>query len=251
MNFADDAEFAAFMGSYDVPSVVTPQAVARALAGFPLVLSPGRDMEWLSMAVRRSLAISSTGDSPERTSNVEIRRALERLATLAGSTWLELFQCDDAVDSRLWDHAYHNWDSENGTDVYDGIGMGKPINYIRFTAAVRELDWIASFMRDAARATASQRGPWRQSEGKRIRVERGQYLARIYEAAFGKLVSANNYPNDDRHTVPTPFMVFYERMVTLAYGARETTNLAEVVKAACQLHRRQPAQFGEGMIPGM
>jgi hypothetical protein len=82
-------------------------------------------------------------------------------------------------------------------------------------------------------------------------VERGQHLARIYEAAFGKLVTANNYPNDARHKAPTPFMDFYSRMVTLAFGGRETSNLAEVVKAACQLHREDPAQFAEGIIPGL
>ena len=120
-----------------------------------------------------------------------------------------------------------------------------------FKAAVAELDWLAGYLRAAAKTTASQRGPWRQSEQKRLRVERGQYLAPIFEAAFGQPVSANNFPNDSRHKAPTPFMDFYSRMVTLALGARETSNLAEVVKAACQLHRQHPARFAEGVIPGL
>ena len=121
----------------------------------------------------------------------------------------------------------------------------------RFKAAVAELDWLVSFTREAATTTPTQRGPWRQSERKRLRVERGQYLAPIFEAAFGQPVSANNFPNDARHKAPTPFMDFYSRMVTLAFGARGTSNLSEVVKAACQLHRQHPAQFAEGIIPGL
>ncbi len=253
MSFADDAEFAAFIGRDHMLPAVTPEAVGSALAGFALPLSAGRDVDWLAMAVRRSLAISmpNVSDGPERTSNADIRGELERLATLAGATWLELFQCDHAADSRLWDHAWHHWDGEGGTDIGDGMVVGEPSDYRRFKAAVAELDWLASFMREAAKATESQRGPWRQSEEKRLRVQRGQYLAPIYEAAFGQPVSANNFPTDARIKAQTPFMDFYARMVTLAFGARETANLTEVVKAACQLHRQLPAEFAEGIIPGL
>jgi hypothetical protein len=210
-------------------------------------------MDWLAMAVRRSLAISmpNISDGPERTSNADIRGELERLAALAGSTWLELFQRDYAADSRLWVHAWHHWDGEGGTDIGDGMVIGEPSEYRRFKAAVEELDWLASFMREAAKATESQRGPWRQSEEKRLRVQRGQYLAPIYEAAFGQKVSANNFPTDARIKAQTPFMDFYGRMVTLAFGARETANLTEVVKAACQLHRQRPAEYADGIIPGL
>lgn len=232
---------------------VTTQAVANALACFALPLLPGKDMDWLAMAVRRSLAISmpNISDGAERTSNADIRAELERLATLAGATWLELFQCDDAVDSRLRDHAWRHWGGEGGKDMGDGIVMGEPSDYRRFKAAVAELDWLAGFMQRAAKATESQRGPWRQSEEKRLRVERGQYLAPIFEAAFGQTVSANNYPNDARHKFSTPFMDFYSRMVTLAFKSSEASNLAEVVKAACKHHRSSPVRFDEDVIPGL
>lgn len=253
MSLADDGEFAAFIHMDHLLPAVTPEAVSSALEGFAVSLSPGRDMDWLAMAVRRSLAISmpNISDGPERASNAEIRGELERLAALAGATYLELFQCDHAADSRLLDHAWHHWDSEGEKDVDNGMFMDVPSDYRRFKAAVAELDWLASFMRRAATATESQHGPWRQSEGKQFRVARGQYLAPIFEAAFGQPVSANNFPTDARIRAQTPFMDFYGRMVTLAFGARETGNLTEVVKAACQLHRQHPAEFAEGIIPGL
>lgn len=253
MSFADSDEMAAFFGRDHMLPAVTREAVVRALEGFPLSLLPNRDMDWLATAVRRSLAISirSGSDSPQRTSNADIRAELDRLAGIVGSTWRELFECDWNAQARLWDYAWRRWDGEGGKKMDDGSIIGEPLMYVRFKAAVRELDWLEGFMREAAGATKRQRGPWRQSEEKRLRVERGEYLAPIFEAAFGQPVSANNFPNEARHKAPTAFMDFYQRMVTLAFGARETANLAEVVKAACQLHRECPAEFGEGIIPGL
>lgn len=252
MSFADEEEFAAFIGRDDWLKQVSDEAVSNALNGFPLTLSEGRDMAWLAMAVRRALAISMRHpeDSPERTSNANIRAELERLAAVAGSTWLELFQCDHAADQRLWDHAWHHWDGEGGTDVGNGMVMGEPSDYLRFKAVIAELDWLASFMRDAAKATPSQRGPWRQSEEKRLRVERGQYLAPIFEAAFDQQVSANNWPSGT-HRGPSAFMDFYQRMVALAFNEQATPDISGVLKAACHLHRQHPAQFAEGIIPGL
>lgn len=227
-------------------------AVANALSGFALPLMPGKNMDWLAMAVRRSLAITipSISDAPDRTSNFDIRAELERLAASAGSTWLELFQCDHAAEDRLWEYSFENWPESDAFDT----ASDEQFFYNRFKAAVMELDWLAGFMQRAAKATESQRGPWRQSAEKRLRVERGQFLALIFEAAFGTAVSANNYiegGGDPRHKAPTPFMDFYNRMVTLAFGARETLNLVEVVKAACRLHRQHPVQIAEGLIPGL
>lgn len=253
MTFADDDELSEFAAGGHLLHGITGETVASALKGFALPLSPDEDMNWLAMAVRRALAISirTVNDGPDRTSNADIRGELERLATLAGSTWLELFQCDHPADSRLWDHAWRHWDGEGGTDIGDGTIVGEPLDYRRFKAAVAELDWLSSFLRQAAGATESQRGPWRQSEQRRLRIERGQYLAPIFEVAFGETVTANNWSSDARHKSPTTFMDFYQRMVALAFGEAATSDLSGVLKAACQRHRQQPAQFGDGIIPGL
>lgn len=242
MSFADDTKFAAFIERDNWLPMVTRDAVASALEGFALPVQPDRDMDWLAMAVRRSLASSmrNISDGSERTSNAEIRAELERLASLAGSTWLELFQCDHAVDSRLWDIGWHPRNGEGERSDFD-----------RFKDAVAELDWLASFLRQAARKTESQHGPWRQSERKRLRIERGQYLAPVFEVTFGHPVTANNWPSDARHATPTPFMDFYQRMVAIAFGEQATQDLPGVLKAACQHHRELPARFAEGIIPGL
>lgn len=158
---------------------VTPQTVRNALADFALPLLPERDFDWLAMAVRRSLAISlpNVSDGPERTSNADIRGELKRLAALAGSTWLELFQCEQAAESHLWDYAWHHWNGEGGTDVGDGLVMGEPSDFRRLRSAVAELDWLAGFMERAASATEVPRKQWKNPERKALRIQRGRDLA--------------------------------------------------------------------------
>ena len=88
MSFADGAEFAAFIGRDHMLPAVTPEAVASALADFALPLAPGRHMDWLAMAVRRSLAISmpNISDGPERT-------GCKRAVTMMGPRIIYKIQC--------------------------------------------------------------------------------------------------------------------------------------------------------------
>ena len=252
MSFADDTESDTFTGRDHMLPAITPEAVAKALEGFALAILPGKDIDWLAMAVRRSLAftIPNVGDGPDRTSNADIKAELERLAGLAGSTWETLFTCDHAADSHLREFSRQHWARDRGTHIGNGLAMGEPSDYRRFKAVVAEIDWLSGFLRQAARAVESQRGPWTESEKKRLRIERGYYLAPIYEASFGKRVSANNWPSG-MHKKPSAFMDFYQRMVTLAINERATPNIAGVLKTACRLHKQHPVQYPDGVIPGL
>ena len=251
MNFADKDRFAA-INDWDMLPAVTEEAVASALDGFALSLLPGRDKGWLAMAVRRSLAITipNISDGPNRTSNADIRAELDRLADLAGLTWGKLFICDHAADGHLRDFSFRHWEGDGGTDIGNGLVTGEPSDYRRFKAAVAEIDWLSGFLRQAARAIESQRGPWTESQKKRLRTERGQYLAPIFEVAFGQLVSANNWPSGT-HKNPSAFMDFYQRMVALAFNERATPNISGVLKTACRLHKQQPVQYADGVISGL
>lgn len=247
MTFADDEEFAAFIGRDHLLKAITPEAICSILGDFPYQIVAGRDAAWLATAVRRALGITlqNVSDSPDRMSNSDIRGDLLRLSKLASDTWLQMFTCDSALDSRIWDVAWRRWDGEGGR-------VSEPAEYRRFKSAILELEWLASFLRTVANETPVVKGPWRDSERKVLRIRRAHFLAPIYEAAFGRKVTANNYGSgDDRHSKPSPFMLFYERITLLAFGRAETCNLSEVTKAACRLHKNSPVQFSEGVIPGL
>lgn len=251
MSLYDDKDLDRFLYRDSLLPMLTRDAVVNALDGFALPLSPTKDMDWLALALRRALALTvkALGDGPQRKSNADIRSELEQLSELTAMTWQKLFENSVASDYKLWQVAWRHQSEESQTDLSDVLLMGEPNDYRRFKHAVTELDWLSRFLRMAALQTESQHGPWRQSEEKHLRVQRGQVLAPIFEAAFCQRVSANNYRNDARHKAPTAFMDFYSRIVSLTFGTKETTNLAEVVKTACNLHRKQPVEFAEGMIP--
>lgn len=258
MAFDDEEEFLSFVGGDHLLPTFTQEAVEHEMDGFPLPLITSRDMAWLTVASRRALAISMRhfGDGPQRMSPTEIRAELERLAGLTSATWLELFECKSEVESRLWDHASNHWDGEGGVEFETGKFIGEPSMHIRYKAAIRELDWLSAFLRDAARETKAKRGPWRSSEERQIRLERALYLAIIFEAAFGERVTANNWRADgwrgDAYSkAKTPFMDFYQRMVKIAFGEEATPDLSGVLKDACREHKVRPARFAEGMIPGL
>lgn len=249
MSFADEEELRAFIHRDHVLPWVTPEAVALALDGFSLQLSSSRTIDWLAMAVRRALGNTArrTGDGPRRPSNSEIRAELTRLAEAVQAAWGKVFDRSEASDSRLWDHAFRHWEGVNALATSDDPGFA----YNRFRTALADLDWMSGFLRAAAQETEPQRGAWRRAEERRIRVERGQYLAPVFEATFGEAVTANNWPSDARHSAPTPFMDFYQRMVALAFAEQATPDLSGILKAASRLHRNEPVEFVQGAIPGL
>jgi len=181
-------------------------------------------------------------DVSELVSPSETRVAIERLACNVDETWRALLECDSEVDARIWAYACFSGDDEGNPEL-NGELVGDPSDYRRFQTIISELSWLARFLRTSAAKVESRRGSWRQSMVRALRIERALLLAPVFEAAFSQRVTANNFPSDARHGAPTPFMDFYGRMVTLAFGSMETTNLAEVVKFACQVHRQAPAQF--------
>ena len=229
--------------------MVSTEAVAEALSGFNLPFASGKDLSWLAMAVRRSLGVATMVSLP-MTSSSEIRIELRRLAGIAESTWIELFQYRKDTDGHLMNYAWQKDDDAN-PDGFDRDDWELPTDYARYQTAIAELDWLGQFLRRAADATRPQAGPWRQSGEKRRRIDRGHFLAPVFESGFGVAVSANNYPNDPRHKSPTAFMDFYQRMVKLAFGENLTPDLSGVLKASCQLHRSAPMELVEGIIPNL
>lgn len=250
---ADEDWLVPFVSGEGRLPMVTAEAMEGRLKKLPFGLQKDKDWEWLAMLVRRALALSipDRRDGPERDSNSEIREHLLRLSSLASDTWLHLFDPADSVDSHLYGFALSRWDGSGGENVGEDMFLGDPADFARFRAALAELNWVSSFLRDAARSLPKQAGPWRASEQKSRRIERAQYLAPIFEAAFGHKISANNFPHDPRHSRPTPFMTFYEETVTLAFGQFEATNYTDVVKAALLRHKRTPCELNPEFFPGL
>ena len=252
MSFNNGEQFWSFVGRDHFLPNFDLEAVSAAMDGFPLKLCAGRDIEWLTVASRRALAIlmRHVSDGPDRKSNAEVKAEIEELSQTLRETWLRLFELDHLAEDQIWRYAWRVWDGEGGEDVGDGRIMGTPTLQRRFSEAKTELDWLSGFLARVSKEVTTQKTKWRSTETKSIRIERAQYLALIFEAAFGEQISANNWPSG-KEQEKTPFMDFYQRMVGLAYGEHCTPDLSGVIKEACKRHRVFPAKFADGVIPGL
>lgn len=235
MSFADEGEMDRFLHRDHMLPNVTAEAITDALQGFPLQCR--HSMDWLATAVRRALAstIRAAGDRPERQSNSDTKAELKTLASRTAKAWLAVQQRSDSADGAAWDFAWRHSPLEGETTI-DGMTIGQPSAYQRFSEALAQLNWLSTFLRDAAKSMDSQSPRWRQAERREIHIERAEYLAPIYKLAFGldELIR---------------FTDFYQRMVALAFDEGDISDLEALISEAKRRHSQAPASFAEGLIP--
>lgn len=218
-------------GDASLPHVST-SAVMSALDDFALPLVPNSNMEWLATAVRRLLAVSvrrTDEDPDDGQSNSVTRDNLFALADRANGLHNELVLKGRPEDFAIVSYGYER----------QRFGLGEMSDDdLNFKLALRQLHWLAGFLRGAALhmdSKANQQSPrWRDAARREIRIERGCALAQIFEATFGSRVTVNM--GQSVGAQPTPFMDFYQRMVALAFGEKATPDLTGILQEARTRH---------------
>ena len=232
---------------------VSVEAVTKILNELTVPLRAEREADWLAMAIRRALALGLPNfrNHPERAANADTKDELKRLAGLIESVRGQILARSDEADDRLWNHGWLYWARHEATNDEADLKVSRPPSYVRFEGAILELDWLTNFLNSAAMEIEPQNGPWRSAEYRKLRVQFALNLAPIFEAAFGRSVTANNFPNDPRHPDPTPFMDFYQRVVSLAFGEQVTPDLSGVIKEARKRHKKYPVRYPKDFLPGL
>lgn len=217
---------------------MTAEAVGEALLDFPIPIKEDVTLGWIATAVRRGLALTipEGSNDPTRESNAEVRDRLNKLATRLRSVWRDAFTRDEGIDDLLFWSAFRRWGGQNAL----GTARDPDFEFNRLAPALEQLEWLTSYFERAAKDVEPQQKNWRLTQDKEWRVARGQVLAPIFEHAFGKPVTVNRFRYDPRFKEATPFMVFYERMVTLAFGNVSDLNLPEVLQEARRRHLEDP-----------
>lgn len=226
----------------DLLPLVTAETVRNALSPDKrLRLAPGRDWEWLAVAVRRALAIaqrygSDNPDSSDWVSGKEVRNELLALTAKAGPLAQQLAAL-----------------SPQAVDAVQEYGDAA---YARLAAAANEIAWLMHFAEQAAKSIEVPRQQVLSPVRKEMRIDWARHLAPVFESAFGQKVTAANRADTTNELVRndlSPFQSFYLRMAEVAFGkvARAGTGIVDVTKAARCKHREQPVIFSEGLIPGL
>jgi hypothetical protein len=234
---------------FDLPlRDITAAALQEALTEFPLPLQDGKDWAWLAMAVRRALGIAAPNEG--KVSAVEVRAELAARAAAAEKLWKELFEMKGPPENYLFGFTWmkgneQDWDGNFEVEPYT------PPLWLEYQAALSQLNWLGSFLREAEKRVQSQPMKWRTAADRKARISRGQYLAPIFENAFGEAPTANNQGNGIYDGEQTPFMQFYKAVEMLAYGESNTPDIVGVTKEASRLHKVQPIVFSDSVIPGL
>lgn len=211
-------------------SHITGDTVETALDGFSLKFVRSWNYEMLAVEVRSALSRTIPPESldPSRPANEDIRDKLSKLSQAARALDSEFSKLYSPADDRLRDTSFKN-------DVFTnfiGFIFSKSNQYARFHKVVSEFSFLADFLQTAAHSTECQSHRWRESEKQRIRIWRAEALIPIFTSAFGEKATVNNARAADEWENPTSFMIFYQRMVGLAFRENGTPNLPEVLKTA-------------------
>lgn len=238
-----DGGLDAFLNRDHAIPQLTAEAVKDALSRFPHALADDRTWTWLATALRRALAMNLQGpsESPDRQSNADTKKELQSLAQRVDKLWLAIFGKRSAeADDALFRHALRNWDGEGGKETSLGVVLGDPAEWRRFQAALRELEWLSSFMRSAAQQLPSQAPRWTQAERREIRIQWAQCLAPVYLSAF-RLNGLNG----------TTFGDFYQRIISLAFKGEDIADFEAVISEGRRRHSKDPIIFSPTYIPGL
>jgi hypothetical protein len=220
---------------------ITPERIARALAGYPLPLAHGWDMTRLTRAVQ---AIANLGRDklhlgPTRQSDRDAKKELEKLArqALAVGDGIEALG-DGAFYAVIMGAAIVN-QGESGHLGY------RSDDYPReFVEPLRKIAKILSLAAENVGARPRQKPRWTEKEAKAMRVRFALVLAGVFADAFDQEPKADNWHADldDR---PQPWPDFYRRIYGELFGKTEGLNLQEVLQEAARI------RAGKAKIPAI
>jgi hypothetical protein len=223
---------------------ITASVIGQALDGFPLSLADGWDEETLAGSVREALALTLPSDEydPARLSNAELKGRLHKLSSTASRLNEGISEYKKDIDHHLSDHSFHS----EGFVNYIGFILTDTTGYSQFLRFATQLPLIVKFLEEAACNVERQAPKWRQAKERELRIWRAERLIPIFETAFGSKITVNNWTEnggDPRHRKPTPFMVFYQRMMALAFSEQATSDLSAILKEARTGRKRWEAEL--------
>lgn len=211
-------------------SHVTGDAVRDALDGCFVALPDDSNFEILATHVRTALESTILPEilDPDRLSNEEIQKKLVKLSKISRTLHNEISTSLNIVDHQLAKESFRG----DGFVNFIGFIFSDISRYSRFYAIASKIESLSDFLDIAARNTERQAPKWRQNARRQLRIWRAERLIPVFESAFGRNITINSWPFDSRHHRPTPFMDFYQRMVTLAFGENSSDDLSAVLKEA-------------------
>lgn len=228
---------------------VTVTSVEQALDGF--TLTSEKDIRWMVAQIRHSqfctIGIADRFDGYPGLQTVRrelqtIAKSIERTraAFNARTEWAESILRRFNYLSDKENKEAPNWTESHEAFVKDWWNGGNEIlragsaQWTKFDDIVKGLAFAQEFIEKAAEQLCSRDDPprWKDGERRKDRVAFAVWLSAVFETAYGRPATFNNWPDEDGKPRHGPWADFYVRISRLVFKSSNIPDVAGVLKAA-------------------
>jgi hypothetical protein len=213
-------------------AAITPERIERAMGGFPLPLSEGRNWAHLARQIQ-DVAIFSRGQTPQ--GDAEAKAELGKLANKAKALRLGIERMGGTATFAAFFDVLQREEERRGAKQIDWDSDYAPL-------MLHSLQAIEDVLARAASQIATQQKQvpgWQKKVAQERRVGFAIHLSAVFEDAFGAQAKSHNWAADfgKEH----PWREFYRRIYSELFPEAERLNLGEVLQQAAQLRQKLEA----------
>lgn len=220
---------------------ITVEAMTRLSGSLGIV--PVKPIDWMVAACRGALFVAMCVERAP-VGHVVVRNDLQALSRDAWALWQRLFACPSHVTDALFEQSWRGMTAQDAAMIGD---FGTPPLFVRYYDAVQDIQWLATFLQDAAARFDAERQPpnWRRALDFDRRLQMAICLLPVFEAGFGRRATVNLAPKKPGSAAWANFYVG----VTGIAGVRSADNLRKVLLEAKRRHRENRVFFADGVMP--
>lgn len=249
---------------------ITPETVGASLADFPL--QSRHSKRWLAGSIRRVYFCTVGSDFEDYPGITHVKAELEQISESLKSVIARLENRSGWAESVLRRHASIIARESAGDDWPDGITDDlteddkldvlyekelalQPDNWwaegsIKLARCspewktlreqVKGLYWLQSFIYTATEELCSHDDPprWRDMERRKQRISFATWLSPVFEDAYGKRATVNNWTGDDGQAKLGDWPEFFNRIACLALKLDRIPDLQGILKEARRAYKK-------------
>ena len=236
---------------------ITEESVEAALVDFEL--STAKSSRWLTANIRRAFfcTVGTEDEIAEYPGQLAVRKEIEAIADTIAMAKRLFADRSGWAESVLRRYSnYDDWDDlpdwdvpiEKEPDALDRLDDGKDGWWVESSnqMATASSDWrnfrkmvcgmldLEDYLRAASQELCSRDVPtrWRDSERKKRRLHFANYLAVVFEEAYGREATVNNWPDESGQPRLGPWADFYDRIACMALQTHKIPDLVGLLKDA-------------------
>ena len=254
MNLLDDNKIKDWTQSQKLPWLlhINKASIEAALDGF--ALGTQKDTNWFVGQIRHAFFCSVGTNFNNYPGSLVVRKELEQISQsmadtqrifAARSEWAESIlrrhvmikeiqnSERDPIDNKIRKTRLDDWWA-SGNEIM----RAESEEWRRFDDALKELSFAQSLVSNAIEELCSDNAPprWRDIQRRKERIDFAVSLSPVFEAAYTKRATINNWVNDDGKSNLGPWPEFFIRIGPMALQLTRIPDISGILKTARKLY---------------